>query len=248
MTQEQPEAGIAQLTSSKIDKITPAFIKAQSEMEAPKLDKINPHFKTHYASLGEMYRVTKPALNAHGLSLTQPVDGHDVITRITHISGQWIQAVTPIKTTRGGSQDYGGGLTYSKRQGLCSLVAIAGEEDDDGESDRVQRGPARKNVKMRPKPKAAKKTPPNTKRPSSSAHAIADVLRAYALVETQEAMDEARKAVEAVWAEATPKEREQLQQANLDARDRIEERSSIQLEAAISSYEKNAAKAKRGDK
>ena len=42
MENEQEGLAFAQLTSSKIDKITPAFIKAQSEMEAPKLDKINP--------------------------------------------------------------------------------------------------------------------------------------------------------------------------------------------------------------
>lgn len=248
MENEQEGLGIAQLTSSKIDKITPAFIKAQAEMEAPRLDKVNPHFKTRYASLGEMYRVVKPALNAHGLSLTQPVDGHDVITRITHISGQWIQAVTPIIATRGGSQDYGGGLTYSKRQGLCSLLAIAGEEDDDGESDRVQRGPARKNVKITPKPKSAKQTPANARKESAHAHAVADVLRAYALVETQEALDSARAAVKSVWGESTDKERAQLEQANKDALDRVEERAAIQLESAISSYKKNADKAKGGAK
>jgi len=213
--EENEEGGFLPLTSTKVDKIMPQLVKAQSVMGSPKFDKTNPHFKTKYASLGEMYRAAKPALNAHALLLSQPVRSYEVVTRITHTSGQWVQSSVPIITARPGSQDFGSGLTYAKRQGLCSLLAIAGEEDDDGESQA--------------------RAPKNTKKK----HQLI-----YEDAKTEDDIKGAKECVTAIWKKTTTiKSRQKLQAAHERADERIY-LADDPLESAIASAKEGARKAK----
>lgn len=235
--EENEEGGFLPLTSAKVDKIMPQLVKAQSEMGSPKFDKTNPHFKTKYASLGEMYRAAKPALNAHALLLSQPVRSYEVVTRITHTSGQWVQSSVPIITARPGSQDFGSGLTYAKRQGLCSLLAIAGEEDDDGESQ--ARAP--KNTK--------KKHQLITKETAAEVDLI---LNQYADAKTLGDIKSAKDCVTAIWKKCHDESRRKLQAAHERAEERVylaDERKGIEaknpkLESAIASAKEGARKAK----
>lgn len=52
-------------------------------------------------------------------------------TRLTHKSGQWIEAEYPVCAFPAKQQEMGSALTYSRRYSMFSLVGIAGEEDDD---------------------------------------------------------------------------------------------------------------------
>jgi len=226
--EESEEGGFLPLTSAKVDKIMPQLVKAQSEMGSPKFDKTNPHFKTKYASLGEMYRAAKPALNAHGMTLTQPVRSYEVVTRVTHSSGQWVQSSVPIITTRPGSQDFGSGLTYAKRQGLCSLLAIAGEEDDDGESQARSPKSTKKKHQLITKETAAE---------------VSRILGLYADAKTLDDIAIAKDCVTAIWKKCHDESRRKLQAAHERADERID-LADDPLEIAIASAKDGARKAK----
>lgn len=123
-------------TSEQTDLIAGALAKAQGEVKNPSFNRVNPHFKSKYADLGEVLSVVRPALSKHGIALMQMTDVTDtgvvLHTRLTHSSGQWIEGVYPVSQL-GTHQQMGAALTYAKRQALSAMVGVAGEDDTDGE-------------------------------------------------------------------------------------------------------------------
>lgn len=123
-------------TSDKIDKILPAFLSAQKAIADATLDSQNPHFKSSYASLESVLKTIKPALNANGLVVTQPIQidlgGNPVIeTNLFHESGQWMNSVSPVIFEKKTAQAAGSGYTYARRYALLAMFSI-GCSDDDG--------------------------------------------------------------------------------------------------------------------
>lgn len=123
-------------TSEQIEEIAGALAKAQAEVKNPSFNRVNPHFKSKYADLGEVLSVVRPALSKHGIAIMQMTDVTDtgivLHTRLTHTSGQWIEGVYPV-SPMGTHQQMGAALTYAKRQALSAIVGVAGEDDTDGE-------------------------------------------------------------------------------------------------------------------
>lgn len=123
-------------TSDQIDLIAAALAKAQGEVKNPSFNRVNPHFKSKYADLGEVLSAVRPALSKNGISIMQMTDVTDtgivLHTRLTHSSGQWIEGVYPV-SPMGTHQQMGAALTYAKRQALSAIVGVAGEDDTDGE-------------------------------------------------------------------------------------------------------------------
>ena len=123
-------------TSENIDLIAAALAKAQGEVKNPSFNRVNPHFKSKYADLGEVLSAVRPALSKNGISIMQMTDvtetGIVLHTRLTHSSGQWIEGVYPV-SPMGTHQQMGAALTYAKRQALSAIVGVAGEDDTDGE-------------------------------------------------------------------------------------------------------------------
>ena len=123
-------------TSEQIEEIAGALAKAQAEVKNPSFNRINPHFKSKYADLGEVLSAVRPALSKHGIAIMQMTDVTDtgivLHTRLTHTSGQWIEGVYPV-SPMGTHQQMGAALTYAKRQALSAIVGVAGEDDTDGE-------------------------------------------------------------------------------------------------------------------
>ena len=123
-------------TSEETGLIAGALSKAQGEVKNPSFNRVNPHFKSKYADLGEVLSVVRPALSKHGIALMQITDVTDtgvvLHTRLTHSSGQWIEGVYPVSQL-GTHQQMGAALTYAKRQALSAMVGVAGEDDTDGE-------------------------------------------------------------------------------------------------------------------
>ena len=84
-------------TSEQIDKIAPAFVKAQAEFSKAHKDSTNPFFKSKYADLNAYLDASMPALHSNGLAVFQntssPQDkaGVTVSIRLIHTSGQWIE-------------------------------------------------------------------------------------------------------------------------------------------------------------
>lgn len=129
------------LTSDAIDKIAPAFVKAQAECDGAKKSSENAQFKNNgraskYADLTAVWDACQGALEANGLAVVQGlgevVNGAmHMDTMILHTSGQWLKAHSSIPLTKNDPQGYGSATTYLRRYALAAMMGIV-QEDDDG--------------------------------------------------------------------------------------------------------------------
>lgn len=122
--------------SEQIDKIAPAFLKAQKKIKAAHKDASNPYFNSKYADLASVFDACRDALHEHDISVLQPassVDGvvYGVETILMHSSGQWFSEVLQLKPVKSDPQGAGSAITYARRYGVASLVGIM-QQDDDG--------------------------------------------------------------------------------------------------------------------
>lgn len=131
-------------TSTEIDKIAPAIVKAQSEIGAVTLNKVNPHFRSKYADLAAIREATRKPLANNDLSVIQApasAEGRMILnTMLLHSSGQWIQSSLSLKPERAETpQAMGSAITYARRYALAAMLGIVAEEDDDGNAASVAR-------------------------------------------------------------------------------------------------------------
>lgn len=124
---------MAEATTKKT--LEDALLKVQGELKNPKVDKANPHFGNKYVSLSNLLDEVRPVLSKHGLVLSQGTgkeDGEWVLwTRLKNTDVTY-ENIVPLVPERPGSQGMGSAITYARRQGLCALLGLAGEDDDDG--------------------------------------------------------------------------------------------------------------------
>lgn len=155
--------------SDNINELAAALAKAQGAfINPPRTREVSVTLKDNkgtykfaYSPLSEIMDVIRKPLSDNGLSIAHALDNDDkgVIcnTVLMHASGQWISCWVPvIVSDTANAQGWGSALTYAKRQGITALLAIASDEDDDGNAscgnqatgrDRaaVQRKPAKPN-------------------------------------------------------------------------------------------------------
>ena len=145
--------------SESITDLAGALAKAQAEIRNPAFDSTNPHFKNRYASLASHVDAVRAALPKFGLSVVQFVESPErdrvtVTTRILHASGQWIESC--VGCASGGKvQELGSAVTYLRRYALAAICGIVGEDDDDGERERVAPRP-QQHTAQSPTPPAVK--------------------------------------------------------------------------------------------
>lgn len=129
---------MSDLQSDSLDKFIPAFIKAQAAMSNAVLDANNPHFKSRYATLASVRSAVMPALWEHGFCVMHQMEtvakGANLITTITHESGQWKASIWPIpdELILAGPQKMGSAIQYGRRYCISSMCGITAEDDDDG--------------------------------------------------------------------------------------------------------------------
>lgn len=115
-----------------------AMAAAFGEMPEVNQDGVNPHFKSQYATLGNIVHKVRPVLTAHGLYFVQRVEQdangrQGVRTIIGHKGGGQIDAGLAIVSPRkDDAHGQGSALTYAKRYGLCAALGIVDQQDDDG--------------------------------------------------------------------------------------------------------------------
>lgn len=112
-----------------------SFIKAQAEMKPVLKDSKNPHLKNMYASLQSVIDAIREPLNNNNLAFQQTteIEGSRivVVTRIVHVSGEFIESRFPIIAKNAGNvQDVGSGMTYARRYSLLAICGLAPEDDD----------------------------------------------------------------------------------------------------------------------
>jgi hypothetical protein len=130
-------------TSENIAELATALTKAQGsftnpsrtrEVEVTTLKGIKYKFK--YATLDGIMDMLRKPLADNGLSLVHSLlvdtEGTVCETRLIHASGQWIATWVPVLVSAdANAQGWGGALTYARRYGISTLLAVASEEDDD---------------------------------------------------------------------------------------------------------------------
>ena len=125
------------LQSENIGDLVSALAKAQLEMESAPFDKVNPHFKSRYASYDAVREACRIPLAKNSLTITHHMDLNEgrrlLVTQLSHASGQWMRSYVAIPQEKETPQSMGSAITYSKRYALSAFLAIGSDEDDDGE-------------------------------------------------------------------------------------------------------------------
>lgn len=130
--------------SENVAELIVALAKAQSQFTNPDRNRevavktrAGDTYKFRYATLDAIMNVVRKPLAENGLALVhflrEDCKGPVCETRLFHVSGQWIATWVPLLVADDANiQGWGSALTYSKRYGLCALLAITADEDDDG--------------------------------------------------------------------------------------------------------------------
>jgi hypothetical protein len=132
--------------SETASKVSAALVAAQSEIGNVPFDSVNPHFGSKFVSLAAVLAAVRPVLNRHGIMLMQPAATEGNVVRVQtvflHSSGEQVSlpALTMPMTDKMTAQNCGSVVTYLRRYSLCAALAIAGDEDEDGNGDATIRG------------------------------------------------------------------------------------------------------------
>ncbi len=128
--------------SEGIAELATALAAAQGEISAAAESGNNPHLKSKYSTLGDVWEACRKPLSKNGLSIVQTPSVSDgvltVTTTLLHSSGQYIEASLSanLGDARAMSvvQGMGSVITYLRRYTLASLVGVYTGDDDDGEA------------------------------------------------------------------------------------------------------------------
>lgn len=149
------------LQSDSLNELTAALAKAQGAMKPAVKDANNPHFDSDYSTLAAVWDACRDPLSSNGLAVTQTTQTDaggklQLLTKLLHVSGQWIAGLYPILAERPTPQSTASGMTYARRNALMGIVGIApdSKEDDDGNSANETRN-ANKRPEQRAKPAPA---------------------------------------------------------------------------------------------
>ena len=128
----EEENNSSKFMSDSINELAAALSQFQGAAVQPSFNKAVNYGQTRfrYADLAECQRVTRKPLADAGLAVTQTIEGHYLVTRLMHKSGQFISSQLPMSAPSK-MQELGSMLTYLKRYAYCAILGIAADDDDD---------------------------------------------------------------------------------------------------------------------
>jgi hypothetical protein len=121
-----------------------ALAKAQAEFEPVAFDseaQLGGNRRYRYASLRAVLEAVRPALNQQGIFVSQACtevmldDGKNLAVRCVtrlYLGEQVLEEVSEKRMDDGTIHKHGSVQTYLKRYQLCNMLAVVGEEDEDG--------------------------------------------------------------------------------------------------------------------
>lgn len=122
--------------SPTIGKLVDALSKAQAEMKPAKLDCVNPHYKSKYASLTSVKDAYQAPIAKQGLAVSHQVfsakEFYYVRTMLVHSSGEFFANTLKLLVGKQDMQGLGSAITYAKRYSVSALLDIVDTDDDDG--------------------------------------------------------------------------------------------------------------------
>lgn len=145
-----------------------ALFEARKEFKPVIKNAENPYYSSKYADLQSLIEATEPALQKHGLVITQLPGGFSdgkflsLTTIVYHTpSGQSIQTTQEVPAYKSGkdskdgvmridAQSYGSALSYARRYAYQSILGLVAEDDDgNGTVEREEEEAAPKTRKPR---------------------------------------------------------------------------------------------------
>lgn len=121
-------------TKEKIPSFRERLLMAQMEIGTIKKTSSNPFFKSKYFDINAILAEVKPVLNKHGLIILQPLvtrDGRNSVETciMDSYSDQTFASVVYLPNLED-PQKMGSAITYFRRYGLQSVLALEAEDDD----------------------------------------------------------------------------------------------------------------------
>lgn len=124
--------------SECINLISAALAKAQGTIVAAGKSGYNPHFKSKYSELSDVWDACRKSLSDNGLSVVQMPQSKGGEVRLTtilsHSSGQWFKSSLTSISAKNTPQGVGSVITYLRRYALSSMVGVASDDDDGNEA------------------------------------------------------------------------------------------------------------------
>lgn len=134
-------AQIDELTRKPPVHLYAAIHAAQAKIETVRKNGENPHFRSKYATLDEIWESVKKPLNDAGLIVIcdmYTANGERLLTtRLIHAeTGEETSCTFPIMAATNSPQAIGSAMTYARRYTLTALLEIVTDDgaDDDGEA------------------------------------------------------------------------------------------------------------------
>jgi len=135
-------------SSESIKELTIALNKVQGQLQPALKNAENPYFKSRYADLVEVWVNCRKLLSENGFAVIQTLDetetGTLLETTLSHTSGEWIRGRMGIHPVKVDPQGIGSAITYARRYGLCAIVGITAEGEDDDAESALDRGKSSK--------------------------------------------------------------------------------------------------------
>lgn len=124
--------------SDSIAQLAEALSKAQGQIDDVTKNGINPHFRSKYADLAAVRSVIREPLAVNDISVIQAprtLDGEvEVETMLVHKSGEYISETLRLPVGKWDAHGIGSGISYARRYGLLSILALAAADDDGNEA------------------------------------------------------------------------------------------------------------------
>src|SRR5882724_4242228 len=130
------------MTAPQTKGLYAALLDVQKNAPALVKDAANPHFRNKFVSLDNLLAQVRPLLSEQGIVLTQrPTvisNGDGLVpalkTTLLHAaSGEELSDTMLLLLAKDDPQGQGSALSYARRYALMSMLALAGEDDDDGQ-------------------------------------------------------------------------------------------------------------------
>ena len=114
-------------------------------------------YNYRYATLSNILDVIQDPLNECGLSVIQlPQGDHELVTILTHISGEFISNTSRMTPKQDDPQGRGSCITYQRRYSIGAVLCINIDDDDDGAAACGIKQPQQQPRQQPPKPKTRK--------------------------------------------------------------------------------------------
>lgn len=92
-------------------------------------------YRYTYATLAEIMRAIRVPLAKQGLVVVHPIEGDELVTRLAHKSGEYLESRLRLSMNYGDVKGLGIEISYFRRYMVQALVGIAPDDESDKEAE-----------------------------------------------------------------------------------------------------------------